>query len=221
MTLASQIALTATPLSAYFYALGVLHGGRSPRVVGGPADVAMLGLGVGGLLAFGPLGQAILPRVVGRGVGPWHWLTWAALLASWLFVIAGAASRRLAIYNVSSDELDRAVREALAESGGRFEPTLRGFEDTARGSGVAVRGSNWLRAGSVETYGRDPDSLIAELKPGLRAALAKVTRRPSVIAPAMFAVACLVMLVPAVGFFAGSPKAKEALRALMHSLRWW
>ncbi len=221
MTLASQIALTATPLSAYFYALGVLHGGRGPRVVSGPVDVGLLGFGVGGVIAFGPLGQAVLARTVGREVGPWHWLAWAALLAAWVVVLAGAASRRLTIYNVTADELVKAVREALAGLGGRFDATLRGFEDAERGSGVALRTSRWLRAGSVEAYGRDPEAIMGELKPALKAALALVKRGPSIVAPAMFAISCLVMLVPVAGYYASTPRAKEALRALLHSLRWW
>ena len=221
MTLSSQIALAATPLSAYFYALGVLHGGRGPRVVAGPVDVAMLGVGVGGLVAFGPLGQSILGAIAGRELGPWHWATWVALLASWLFVVAASASRRLAIYNVRAGDLDRAVREALAGLHGRFEPTLRGFEDAQRGAGVTVRSSRRLRAGSVEAYGREPEKLMAELKPGLKAALGEITRPTSAVSGLMFAAACLVMLLPAAGYFAANPRAKEALRALLHSIRWW
>ncbi len=221
MTLATQITLTATPLSAYFYALGVLHGGRGPRVIGGPVDVAMLGFGVGGLVAFGPFGQTVLGRVAGADLGPWHWGAWSALVGMWVLVFAGAASRRLAVYNVTADELDRAVREALAQLGGHFAPTLGGFEDPRRGWGVAVKPVRWLRAGSVEAYGGDAEALIVELKPWLRSTLGRVPRRPSALSPAMFGLAGLAMLVPVVVFFAGHPRAKESLRAFLQSLRWW
>ena len=221
MTFASQIALTATPLSAYFYALGLLHGGRTPKVVGGPADVALLGVGVGGLVAFGPLGQAILGLVVGREAGPWDWLAFSAVLGVALCFVARSATRRLAIYNVTPEGLELAVVESLGGLEGRFDVTLRGFEDARRGSGVTVRASRWLRAGSVEAYGQEPEKLMAELKPRLKARLAEVIRAPSLVSSAMFGVACLVMLVPAASFFARNPKAKEALRALLQSLKWW
>ncbi len=221
MTLAAQIALTATPLSAYFYALGVWHGGRGPRLVSGPVDAALLTAGLGGLVAFGPVGQIVIARLAGSRAGPIPWALWVALLATWAVVFALSAARRLAVYNVTEADLDRAVREALGQLDGRFVATVQGFEDPERGTGLAVRCSRRLRAGSVEAHGSDPEAFLAELKPRLRVALGRITTHPSATSTALFGTACAVMLVPVAGFFLANPRAKDALRALLHSLRWW
>ncbi len=114
MTLPMQIALTATPLATYFYALGVFHSGRRPRMVAGPVDVCLLAIGLGGLVAFGPFGRAVLSRVVGENAGPLAWWIWVAMVSLWALVLAGSASLRVTIYHLAADELDRAVRDALA-----------------------------------------------------------------------------------------------------------
>ena len=78
MSVAVQIALTATPLAAYFYILGLFHSGGRPRLVSGPADVGLgaergaltgpaFGAGGGGklrpvLLLTGPVGS--VPEVL-------------------------------------------------------------------------------------------------------------------------------------------------------------
>ena len=133
MTSALQITLTATPLAAYFYILGVLHSGRRPRLVAGPVDVGLLAMGLGGLVAFGPFGRAVLGRIVGEPAGPVAWSIWLALIGLWSLVLAGSASLRMTIYHVSPDELDRAVREALARLDGGFSRTLRGYLRTPGG----------------------------------------------------------------------------------------
>jgi hypothetical protein len=221
MTPALQITLTATPLAAYFYYLGVFHSGRRPRMVDGPADVGLLSLGLGGLVAFGPFGRAVLGRLVGEDAGPVAWTIWVALVGLWALVLAGSASLRVTVYHVDPGDLDRAVREALGQLDGRFSPTLNGYEDANRGAGITVKSLRLLRSGAVESYGRSPEVLIRELKPKLRAALSKLPQRASMVSHAMFGMACLTMLFPAVGFFLANPRAKDALQKLVQSLRWW
>jgi hypothetical protein len=221
MTLPMQIALTATPLATYFYALGVLHSGRRPRMVAGPVDVGLLAIGLGGLVAFGPFGRAVVGRVVGEHAGLLAWSIWVALVSLWALVLAGSASLRVTVYHISPEALDLAVRGALGGLEGRFFSTLKGFENPQRQSGVMVKPLRLLRSGSVEAYGEKPDALIHELKPRLREALARYPQRASGVSHAMFGLACVTMLVPVSSFFLANPKAKEALRTLMHSLRWW
>jgi hypothetical protein len=221
MTPAMQIALSATPLAAYFYALGVFHSGRRPRLVSGPVDVGLLAFGLGGLVAFGPFGQAVLGRMAGEHAGWLAWSIWVSLVVLWALVLAGSATLRVTIYHVSPQDLDRAVRQALEGLDGRFSSTLTGFEDAARGSGVMVKAIRFLRSGSVVAYGRNPDVLMRELGPRLRAALAQLPQRASGVSHSMFGLACVTMIIPISGFFLANPRAKEALRTLMHSLRWW
>ena len=221
MTPAMQVALTATPLAAYFYTLGVLHGGRRPKLISGPADFALLAGGLGGLVAFGPFGRAVLGRVVGDPAGWLAWSAWVGLVVMWSAVLAWSASLRLTVYHVSPEDLGRAVGDALNRVGGQFAPTLSGFEDAGRGDGVRVKPIRWLRSGSVEAYGRSPEILICELRPRLREALARLPQRASGVSHAMFGLACVTMLVPVSGFLLANPRAKDAVRALLQSLRFW
>ena len=156
MTPAMQIALTATPLAAYFYALGVFHSGRSPRMVAGPVDVALLAFGLGGLVAFGPFGRAVLGRVVGVDVGWVAWSIWVGVVILWAFVLSGSAMLKVTVYHVSPEDLEQAVREALGKLEGRFVDTLNGYEDPKRGAGLRVKSIRLLRSGSVEAYGQSP-----------------------------------------------------------------
>src|SRR6516165_2656550 len=57
MTSPLQYALMVGPLAFYLWLLACWNSGRSPRVVSGLVDHALLVFGVGGVLAFGPLGQ--------------------------------------------------------------------------------------------------------------------------------------------------------------------
>jgi hypothetical protein len=221
MTPAMQIALTATPLAVYFYVLGVFHCGRGPRMIAGPIDVAMLAFGLGGLVAFGPFGRAVLGRLVGVQVGIVAWSLWVSVVVVWALVLAASASLRVTIYQVTPEDLKRAVHEALGRLEGRFVETLNGFEDSTRGAGLRVKSIRLLRSGSVEAFGSSPELLIRELKPELVAALGRVQPRASGVSHAMFALACLTMLVPVSSYFLSNPRAKEALRAFMQSLRWW
>ena len=135
MTARVQIALTATPLAAYFYvARRCFHSGRQPEAGRRARSTsACWRSGSGGLVAFGPFGRSVLDRLVGRrraarpGRSGWRW-SWL-----WSLVLAGSASLRLTIYHVDAEDLDRAVREALGEIGGGFDPTLDGFEDAGAG----------------------------------------------------------------------------------------
>src|SRR5438477_6651428 len=112
MSAAVQIALTATPLAAYFYALGLFHSGRRPRLVSGPVDVGLMAFGLGGLVAFGPFGRSVLTRLLGNDVGLLGWSLWLGLVIVWSLVLAGSAALRVTIYHLTNEELNRAVLEA-------------------------------------------------------------------------------------------------------------
>ncbi len=221
MTSEMQIVLTATPLAGYFYTLCILHGGTRPRMLTGPVDVGMLTFGLGGLVAFGPFGRAVLGRMVGDPAGPVAWTIWLGVVVLWSVVLAGSAALRLAIYHIGPGELERAVADALEHVEGHFVPTLHGFEDTKRGVGVTLKSVGWLRSGGISAYGHDPDILIRELKPYLKATLARFPQRPSRLTHLMFGLACLSMLVPFSTILLANPRTTNALRALLDSLRWW
>jgi hypothetical protein len=122
---------------------------------------------------------------------------------------------------VGPGELERALAEALTHVEGQFTPRLHGFEDTKRGVGVTLKAIRWLRSGGITAYGHQPEVLIRELKPHLKAALGRLPQRSTGVTHAMFGLACLIMLVPLSGFLLANPRAKDAFRALMHALRFW
>ena len=81
-------------------------------MVAGSVDVALLAFGLGGMVAFGPFGRAVLGRVAGEQAGPLAWSIWVGLVALWALVLAGSASLRVTVYHISPEELDLAVRDA-------------------------------------------------------------------------------------------------------------
>ena len=110
-------------------------------MVAGPVDVGLLTVGLGGLVAFGPFGRAVLGRLVGEGAGPLAWSIWVGVVGLWALVLAGSASFRVTVYHVDPEELDRAVRDALDGPGGPVlaDPQrLRGRQEGRRDHGQAA-----------------------------------------------------------------------------------
>jgi hypothetical protein len=221
MTTELQIVLTAAPLACYFYLLGVFHSGKRPRMITGPVDSGLLTLGLGGLVAFGPFGRTVLSRIVAEPAGGVAWAIWILIVGLWSVLLAASASLRISVYHIQAEELDRAVADSIAQVDGHFVRTLNGFEDTKRGVGLTIKSMSWLRSGGLVAYGRAPEVLIRELKPHLRAALARLPQRASTLSHLAFGVACLTMLMPLGFFLIGNPRTQNAWRALLHSLRWW
>jgi hypothetical protein len=193
MTLALQIALMSTPLAVYLGALGMLHSGPRPRLVPGPVDAGMLAGGLAGVVVFGPVGQIVVGRIFG-GSPLVAWTTWGAAIAVAMALLIVSATRRLAVYNVLPDDLRRAAREAFISLRAGAIPTIDGFEDEARENGITIKASSTLRAGTIEARGRDPESLIATLKPHLRANLVRSGGNPSAMALTLFGLAALTAL---------------------------
>lgn len=214
MSLPMQVALTVGPLACYFYVVGVWQSGRRPRVVSGPLDFAVLAFGVAGLLTVGPVGQLLLRLIFGVP-GAWAWGLWVVFLALWALVFAGSAARRIVVYNVEPGRLAEAVRLALESlPGGRYSPTLVGFESTDDRRAVLVEGMARLRVGTVDARGREPEALIRALRPALRDRLAGAEAGPTRVTWALFALSWLTMLAPLVTFLLTEPRARAAVRAL-------
>lgn len=83
--------------------MGVWQSGRSPRVVSGPLDFGLLVMGLGVLIAFGPIGS-VLVRVIPGAKPPGLALTlaatWALLALFWL----PRTARLLVVYNVEASD---------------------------------------------------------------------------------------------------------------------
>ncbi len=109
MPLSVRAALAFLPLSAYFFALGIWQGGTRPRVVSGAKDFGMLAFGLGGLIAFGPLGQVAVDAVFPRPSVA-AWMAVASLVGLLAMAWSLRARKRLVIYRVEADPLDHAAR---------------------------------------------------------------------------------------------------------------
>jgi len=214
MTGAFQVALAVGPLAFYLAVLAAWQGGRQPRVVSGPLDFALLAVGFGGLLTFGPFGQVMARSLFGKP----NLLDWLTLISGEGLVatiLARRALRRLAVYCIDPETLNRALREALDRRPGRYVATLGGFEDRAEARGISVEVSPRSRAAVIEAYGRDPEELINELAPRLEEGLRGVTVLPSALPWILSGLWALTMTAFVTSLFLAQPQARAALRALL------
>jgi hypothetical protein len=217
MNLAVNVALAVGPLAAYFVMMGVLHGARRPTVVPGPLDFALLAIGLGGVLVFGPVGRMLVDRLF-PGPSLWAWLALASAYGLLALLWGPRSARRLVIYHIGPEELRQAVREALLVVPGSFSPTIRGFEDADHSRGLTFEVGDRLRAGVIEAYGREAEALVAALGPVLRERLREVRTRPSRLASIWFAVAALTLILPYASLWLGRSPVFEALRAWLQGL---
>ena len=213
-----QLLLTAGPLACYFLVLGLWRSGPSPRVVAGPVDFALLAFGVGGLVAFGPIGHWLVARLF-PAPSLWAWM--AVVTALWLAALLWAprTARRLVVYHVDPAAFDAALAGALGDLPGQFAPTLRGFEDAKSGRGVAVERGARARTITIEAYGSRPEALIAALAPGLRARLRGTSPPRSRALAGWFVLAALTLLAPLAALVMSRPQVRAALWAVFQRLR--
>ncbi len=212
-----RVALAVGPLAYYFAVLAVWQGGRHPRVVAGWVDFALLAIAVGGLTAFGPFGEVVARTVFGRP-HPIDWLAIASVVGLVAMFLGRRSARRLVVYHVDAEALDRALREVCDEEPGRFVRTRRGFDDRSGERGLAVESTPALRAAVVEAFGAGPEALIRELAPRLRRRLDRVEVPRSRLGWAFAGLAALTAAIPPVAALLGRFGAREALRVLREHL---
>ncbi len=217
MISASQVALTAGPLAFYLAVLAAWQGGRHPRVVSGPLDFGLLVVGVGGLLTFGPFGQLMARALFGKP-NPLDWLTLISGEGLVATVLTRRALRRVVIYCVDPETLNRSLREALDRGPGRYLATLGGFEDQVEARGISVEITPRSRAAVIEAYGRNPEDLINELAPRLEEQLRGVSMPPSSLSWVLSGLWGLTTLTFVTSLFLAQPQAREALRAFLQRL---
>lgn len=220
MPFSPEIAVIAVPMAVYLYALGLLHGGKHPRVVSGTADLAMLIASLSGLVAFGPVGQVVVGALFGPDATVLAWSTWFLGLTILAGLLARTGRRRLVIYHAPADAVRPAVESALAEAGGSFAPTLQGFEDPTRQTAILVRAYPRTRTAVVEGQGDGARATIAALQPRLRDRFRAIGQPVSAISTAFFTASALVMLVPVAGFILLDPAGRRATRTVGRWLGW-
>ena len=218
MTSPLQYALMVGPLAFYLWLLACWNSGQSPRVVSGLVDHALLVFGVGGVLAFGPLGQLAARLIFGKPDG-YDWIFILAALGLVSTLLARRSLHRLVVYHVDAETITRVLEETLDDMDGRFEWTLGGFEDRASARGLRVEIGRRLRSALIEAYGSEPERLIQEVRSRLREALRGRKTAASAVAMTLFGSSIAVMVAPLIGLFLTQPKARAALRVWLERLR--
>ncbi len=218
MSPAWQYALTVGPLGFYLWVLALWQSARTPRVVRGLLDFALLALGVGGVLAFGPFGDFAVRVIAPRNGFAARCLVISALLL-WGSLLARRSVRRLVVYQIEPNRLIPALSDAVGRTGGRFVRTMSGFEDVSTSRGLRVVFTRWLRCAVIEAHGLDAEGLIRDLEPPLVDRLRAETTRRTPIALGLYAASILVMLAPLIGLFLTQPHARAVLRAWLEQIR--
>jgi hypothetical protein len=210
--------LSSTPLACYFWILAIWHGGRHPRVVKGTTDFALLVFGVGGLLTFGPFGRAIVHRAFGEpGLSAWLAMISAVCLVA---TIWGRRSvRRLVIYHIDPQTLDRVLAEALDLHSGQFRRILGGFEDSAGTTAISVESSRRMHYAVIETRGTDADKVLRALRRSLASQFRAIATTPSSVAWCLLALSAITMLGTLAGYLVLQPTNADWVRHAFDRLR--
>jgi hypothetical protein len=190
-----------------------MHGGRHPQVVSGPVDFALLSLGLGGLIVFGPFGQALGKILFGKPTAL-GWLTMASGLLLVAILTSRRAWRRVVVYHVDPATLDRAVLASLAQLPGRFQRTVNGYEDASRKQAIVVESSSRWMTATIEAHGHEPERFVHDLHAHLRRQFRAAPAPPTRLGWTLLALSTLTMLLPSIVWLLGQPHARAALRVL-------
>ncbi|MDB5352312.1 MAG: hypothetical protein JWN86_3559 [Planctomycetota bacterium] len=208
-----RLALALLPLAAYCFVLGVWQSGKKPRIIAGPADFGLLAFGLGGLIAFGPVGQLVVGMVFPRPSLP-AWLAVASFEGLVAMIVAIRTRKRLVVYNVEAADLDRAVGLAMESIAGTASRTVRGFEDIPGHRGVTVEVSPRLRIGVMESHGEQPERLTEAIHPVLLARLSEVPSRTTPLAVVWFSLSFVALLIPVSVALMARPEVRAVIRRL-------
>lgn len=194
MTGPMRLALALLPLAGYFFVLGRWHSGRRPKVVSGPLDLGLLAFGLGGLIAFGPVGEFVVNRVFPRPTVS-AWLAMASLVGLLSLIAAARARRRIVVYHIEIDSLTDAIGRAMEDLVGPTRRTLNGFEGVKIPTAVTVEMGRRLGCAIVEAHGDRPEILAESLAPLLAANLSGARGPATRLATLWFGLACGTMIV--------------------------
>ncbi len=214
MTTQIRLLLALLPLAGYFAVLGMLHAGRRPRVVAGPADFGCLALGLGGLIAFGPLGGLIVNTVFPKPNLP-AWLAMASLVGLLAMMGASRARTRFVVYNVDGQALTDAIGRVMEAIAAPVTATLHGYEDAKGRRGVTVEIGPILGWGIVSAHGEAPEALIDAVRSALRARLDAPRRIRSSLVTLWFGLAGATL---AVLFIASTLMTRAEIRAAVRKI---
>lgn len=189
------------PLGIYCCLLGSLQLRRRPLVISGAWDSVLLGAGLSGFVAIGPL-AAVQPLL---GGSPWSEVI---LLLLYVLVVAVCilfARPRLLIYNATIEQ----VRPLVAEIAVAVDPAVRwageGLALPNIGLQAHVEGNGPLRTVSlVALHSQEAAEGWNDLSRRLRRTARRLRVRPSPVGGVLVAVGVILLIIAvssAVGFF--------------------
>jgi hypothetical protein len=210
-------AATMIPLGLYFGVLAAWHGGRRPRVVAGLADYGLLLLGVGGVVAFGPLGQFLVAAIF-KEPDLKSWLAFLSILGLLASLFARRAMRRVVVYHVDGSSLDAALTTTLVERVPGLRRTIGGYEQPQTGRWIAVDPSPKLQTTVIEVHGKEAEALAEMIRRQLKSRLEPVVVPPSRSAGVFLALAGFLILASLIRGILAEPGLRTALRAFLGRL---
>jgi len=213
-----QYVLTVGPLGFYLWLIAFWHSGRHPRVVSGLVDFTLLALGVGGVIAFGPLGQLAARRLFDRP-DAFDWLTIVSSVGLVATILARRSLTRVIVYHVSEKDLASAMEAVLHAENLPYVRTLHGYQDPTGRRGLRIEVTQIPSCVTIEAVGPDPEGLIRQIRSGLRKALRYVDSAPSLSALGLYAASFAVVVGPLLYFLSTQPHAREAFRAFLQRFR--
>lgn len=211
MTGPVRVVLAFLPLAIYFFVLGYWQSRPKPRVVSGALDFGMLAFGLGGLVAFGPVGQFLVGAVFPQpSLAAWVAVASFVGLLAMLGVIP--ARTRMVVYHVEEHDLEHALFAAFERIEGSVTPTLHGFENVKSRRGVTVEIGRRLRSAVIQAHGDQPGHLIESLRHALVEKLDGVQARLSRMAGIWFGL-CLgtLLSIPILAYLVSHPEIQATL----------
>ncbi len=193
------LSVALLPLAGYCCLLGGLQLRRRPLVVSGAWDGMLLGLGLSGLVAIGPL-AAVQPLL---GGSPWSEVVLLLLYALVVAVCILFARPRLLVYNATIDQ----VRPLIAETVAAVDPGARWAGESMAlptlGLQAHIEANGPLRTVSLVVLRNEATADgWSDLSRRVRRAIRRLPVRPSPVGGGLLAVGCLLLLM-AIGLAAG------------------
>ena len=181
-----RVATLVAPVVLYFLLLGVLNTRRTPQLLTGKQDLAML------LLALSPLAIGPVMNWLGSG-----WPTVAALagLAVAAYLILMPRRRTWVIYNLPPADAPRLLADALADLG--HDTAVTGDRIVVDGDAATIDVSSFPVIRNVTLrLTPDNDALADDLEEALAGRLARREAEPSPMAVAILLVATGMAVAP-------------------------
>ncbi len=180
-----RVATVVVPLALYFLILGLLNTRRTPQILAGRLDFALL------ITAMAPL--VVLPVLHMLGISPASIVAACGVVACGILVLA-PRGRTWVVYNASPEEADRAVADALRAIGYTWKKTAGTFNISDGRETVDLTPFPLLRNVSVQFHGRDEAG--ARFGRELTRALVNVPAEPQATAVALLVVAMTMLVAP-------------------------